>query len=41
MGLLGQANWWAPAWLRRVHDRVGLTEHAPDLTSPQPSGAPG
>jgi len=41
MGLLGRANWWSPAWLRRVHDRVGLTEHAPDMAAPQPSGASG
>jgi len=27
MTLLGDKNWWAPAWLRRVHDRIGLREH--------------
>jgi RND superfamily putative drug exporter len=32
MTLLGRANWWAPAWLRRVHDRFGLRE-APDTVS--------
>ena len=26
MGLLGKWNWWAPMWLRRIHDRVGFTE---------------
>ena len=26
MRLLGRANWWAPAPLRRLHDRFGLTE---------------
>ncbi len=26
MALLGKWNWWAPMWLRRVHDRVGLSE---------------
>jgi RND superfamily putative drug exporter len=26
MRLAGNANWWAPGWLRRVHDRVGLRE---------------
>jgi putative drug exporter of the RND superfamily len=26
MRLLGTANWWAPKWLRGVHDRVGLRE---------------
>ncbi len=26
MTLLGRWNWWAPGWLRRVHERVGLRE---------------
>ncbi|OLB77981.1 MAG: hypothetical protein AUI14_14650 [Actinobacteria bacterium 13_2_20CM_2_71_6] len=26
MTLLGRWNWWAPAWLRRLHERVGLRE---------------
>ncbi|MFA7323366.1 MAG: MMPL family transporter [Candidatus Nanopelagicales bacterium] len=26
MKVAGSANWWAPAWLRRIHDRVGLDE---------------
>ncbi len=26
MGLLGQANWWAPRPLRRLHGRLGLDE---------------
>ena len=26
MGLLGKWNWWSPMWLRRVHDRIGLSE---------------
>lgn len=26
MRLLGEANWWAPGPLRRLHDRVGLRE---------------
>jgi RND superfamily putative drug exporter len=24
MHLLGEWNWWAPAWMRRLHQRVGL-----------------
>lgn len=28
MRLAGRANWWAPAVLRRVHDKVGLREGA-------------
>ncbi|MEO3937714.1 MMPL family transporter [Dermatophilaceae bacterium Soc4.6] len=27
MRLLGEANWWAPRWLTRVHGRLGLREH--------------
>lgn len=30
MALLGRANWWAPAPLRRFHDRFGVSEHAPE-----------
>ena len=26
MKLAGAANWWAPRWLRRVHDRVGIAK---------------
>jgi RND superfamily putative drug exporter len=26
MRLMGGWNWWAPHWLRRVHDRLGVTE---------------
>jgi RND superfamily putative drug exporter len=26
MRLLGEANWWAPAPLRRLHDRFGIRE---------------
>jgi RND superfamily putative drug exporter len=36
MTLLGKANWWAPAPLRRLHNRFGLTV-AP---SPQPVPSP-
>jgi putative drug exporter of the RND superfamily len=24
--LAGEANWWSPAWLRRVHERFGISE---------------
>ena len=34
MKLLGQANWWAPRPLRRLHNRIGLREADP---SPQPA----
>ncbi len=26
MRLAGEANWWAPAWMGRIHDRIGITE---------------
>ena len=28
MELLGKWNWWAPAPLRRLHDRYGISESA-------------
>ncbi|EXG81314.1 MMPL family transporter [Cryptosporangium arvum] len=30
MALLGEANWWAPKPLRRLHERYGLREAPPD-----------
>jgi len=33
MTLLGERNWWAPAPLRRLHDRFGLHESAPTVTA--------
>ncbi|QCW49694.1 MMPL family transporter [Nocardioides dongxiaopingii] len=29
MGLLGKWNWWSPMPLRRLHDRIGLSEGEP------------
>jgi RND superfamily putative drug exporter len=26
MTLAGDANWWAPQWLRRIHDRIGISD---------------
>lgn len=34
IALLGERAWWAPAPLRRLHRRVGLSEHAP---APEPA----
>jgi uncharacterized membrane protein YdfJ with MMPL/SSD domain len=34
MALLGRWNWWAPAPLRRLHERLGLTEA--EVEAPQP-----
>jgi len=36
MRLAGRANWWAPAPLRRVHNRFGISEAAADLTPERP-----
>jgi RND superfamily putative drug exporter len=38
MRLAGEVNWWAPKFLRRVHDRIGFSEHVelPDLVLPAP-----
>jgi RND superfamily putative drug exporter len=33
MRLMGDANWWAPSWLRRIHDRFGIRESV-DLPEP-------
>ncbi|MFP5322537.1 MAG: MMPL family transporter [Acidimicrobiia bacterium] len=39
MRLAGGANWWAPAPLRRLHDRIGVSEHV-DLDGYLLEGAP-
>jgi uncharacterized membrane protein YdfJ with MMPL/SSD domain len=36
MRLFGRANWWAPAPLRRLSDRVGLSETAPRPPASRP-----
>lgn len=42
MKLLGEANWWAPPFLRRVHDRFGISETLPAdeaaSATPTPAG---
>jgi putative drug exporter of the RND superfamily len=34
MRIAGEANWWAPKWLRRVHDRIGISEE-PEPPTPE------
>jgi putative drug exporter of the RND superfamily len=29
MRLAGDWNWWSPRSMRRLHDRVGISEHEP------------
>lgn len=36
MGMLGKWNWWAPMWLRRVHDRIGLSEGGHEVAAAEP-----
>jgi RND superfamily putative drug exporter len=35
MRLMGSANWWAPAPLRRLHERIGFSEAAPAVVPAQ------
>jgi putative drug exporter of the RND superfamily len=35
MKLIGGVNWWAPAALRRVHERFGLHEPSTTPRAPQ------
>ncbi|WP_409329582.1 MMPL family transporter [Trujillonella humicola] len=39
MTLMGRRNWWAPRPLRRLHDRLGLTEGTPAAV-PAPAPVP-
>ena len=34
MKLAGEANWWAPKWMRWVHDRIGFSETEPPEPEP-------
>ncbi|GAA3865571.1 MMPL family transporter [Streptomyces sedi] len=37
MRLAGGANWWAPRPLRRLHERIGLSEEPPPAPAPLPA----
>ncbi len=39
MRLAGDANWWAPPFLRRLHQRIGISEHV-DLDDDDAPGLP-
>jgi RND superfamily putative drug exporter len=40
MRLAGEANWWAPGPLRRLHDRYGISEpESEPETAPAPAVA--
>jgi putative drug exporter of the RND superfamily len=36
MRIAGELNWWAPPWLRRIHNRIGISEEP----EPPPVDAP-
>ncbi len=40
MRLAGEANWWAPRPLRRIHERFGITVGGPAPTQPEPARVP-
>ncbi|MGN6695160.1 MAG: MMPL family transporter, partial [Aquihabitans sp.] len=40
MRLAGDANWWAPAWMQRIHARIGISEHV-ELDDFEPVGSDG
>jgi RND superfamily putative drug exporter len=41
MRLAGPANWWAPAWMRRIYDRLGVGEEAAERAIPDLHDEPG
>jgi RND superfamily putative drug exporter len=38
MALAGEANWWAPRWMRRIYERFGISESS-DLDDGRAGGA--
>ena len=41
MRLAGSANWWAPRWMRSLHDRFGISERVvPDPVPPKLKSEP-
>jgi RND superfamily putative drug exporter len=41
MRIAGEANWWAPKWMRRLHDRIGISEtEAPEPEPERPVAEP-
>lgn len=32
MTMMGRWNWWAPAWLKRIHAKYGVSEHSSPIT---------
>jgi putative drug exporter of the RND superfamily len=40
MRLAGDANWWAPAPLRRLYLRIGLSDSDPEIPVPEAPAQP-
>jgi RND superfamily putative drug exporter len=43
MRIAGEANWWAPKWMRRLHDRIGISETEepePERPAERPAAEP-
>lgn len=40
MRLAGRANWWAPRWMRKLHDRFGISESGAAPAGTGPPAAP-
>jgi putative drug exporter of the RND superfamily len=36
MRIAGEANWWAPEWMRRIHGRIGISETEEPEPEPPP-----
>jgi RND superfamily putative drug exporter len=35
MHVMGEWNWWAPRWMTRLHNRIGLNEGTGSAEPPQ------
>jgi RND superfamily putative drug exporter len=40
MRLAGEANWWAPGWMRKIHERFGISESDPEGPRDVVTGVP-
>ena len=40
MRLAGEANWWAPKWMKRIYDRFGISESEPVPPGPSVGAVP-
>jgi putative drug exporter of the RND superfamily len=39
MKLMGRWNWWAPTWMRRLHEHAGLADHPAERAAASPTAA--